>query len=291
MSSIMLIGPPGSGKTTMAVTTATRLPVHVLDLDRKVAEMRSLAPLIERGDCTYWELDEPLVEETIADRLSRLAKNERPKSAPQGWTALSKLVKRLDDEEVAKKAGTIVIDSYTRMADHAKRMILYVDEHGTSTLSPRNYGSLLSLMEESTTILIDYARRAGKDIIFTVHERVSEIPSENTRIRKTTDKSGAIVREMLGTMTMKMHPSIDGSFSAKAGSYFTEVYRLYVDMVEEDGESKPKWFCQVLPDALYDLRTSYDVKGRAVWPPDFGVIWGLKPEQKEGQKREERTRR
>src|SRR3990170_5465091 len=109
MATVLLMGPPGSGKTTMAVTTAIARPVHVLDMDRKLGVMEFLRPYLEK-DVTYWELESPLVEETPGQRMSRLSRNEKPGKPPGGWIEFAKMCERLEVDQAVKDAKTIVID-------------------------------------------------------------------------------------------------------------------------------------------------------------------------------------
>lgn len=258
------MGPPGCGKSTMIARTAVNRPVHFIDIDRKVLSCGLNLP-----DVTVWELAEALTEDSMAERLRALVDNKKPKSAPQGWSKYSAMVDELPRRKEAMEAGTWGIDSYTRLQDHLKRQILYLDAKGASNLSPRNYGALLGMLEESTAQLIDLAKAHGKDLIVTVHERVSEIPGPNTRVINQKNAQGEVEREFIGEMQIRIAPSIEGQFSGKMLSYFDEAYGLHVDMVD----GKPVWRCRVMPDGRRDLRTSIPVNGVADFPPDFREIW------------------
>lgn len=265
---VTLLGPPGTGKTTMAGLTAVNRPVHFLDIDRKVRAMESLRGL---NDITTWELAETLSEDSLKSRVIRMAKGDKPQTAPQGWLKFAEMCDRIDKDEVSLRAGTWVVDSVTQLGPHLKNIILYHSGTGTSTMSPREWGYFLSMWSETITILRDAAIKHNKDLIVTVHERVSDIPNRTTKVVHEKDRAGVVQREFLGSMDMKISPSIDGQFGLLMASYFEEVYGLRVDM--EGG--KPKWVCRVKPDGLRDLRTSFDVD-REEFPPDFRVIWGAK---------------
>jgi hypothetical protein len=175
------------------------------------------------------------------------------------------MVSNLNKADEVTRAGTLVLDSATRLGDHLKRQILYLDPQGTSTLSQRDWGSYLGMFEETFSVLIDVARSADMDLIVCVHERVSEIPGPNTKIiRSPTGKSGESSREFIGTMQIKMAPSIEGQFGLRVASFFEEVYRL--ECIEG------RWRCFTRPDGKYDLRTSY-MLGAAEHDPDFRKIW------------------
>jgi len=150
-----------------------------------------------------------------------------------------------------------------------------------------------AMWEETTTVMIDYVLTCqkckkihqldekhdhasdDKDLIFTIHERVSEKPGDRStgvRIIETPNPKTGVpskTREYLGTMDILIAGSIEGQFGLQFGAYFTDVYRLFIEM---NGD-KPEWKCRVLPDGLRDLRCSFDVKGKAEWEPDFRKIW------------------
>jgi len=247
----------------MIARTALNRPVHFIDIDRKVQSCG-----LDLPDVTVWEIAESLTEDSMADRLKALVDNRKPKSAPQGWPLFSKMVDELPKRKEAMAAGTWAIDSYTRLQDHLKRQILYLDDRGASNLSPRNYGALLSMLEEATSQLIDLAKAYGKDLVVTVHEKVSEVPGPGTKVVHERNKQGEVEREFIGSMDMKITPSIEGQFSLKMLSYFDEAYGLYVDA----SSSRPVWKCRVMPDGRRDLRTSLKVE-HTDFPCDFREIW------------------
>jgi len=270
MRSCILMGPPGSGKTTMYVKTAPRRPILVIDADRKLRSLPFVVPLIEKGDIFCWELDEALVEEKLSLRLKRFVANEKPLKEPKGWLKFAQFAEDLESKPEAKEAGTIVIDSLTLAFAHALRLITYWDDKGSATLSPRNWAGYLTMCQETISEFIDYSTRQDKDLIFTVHEKVGEIPTDTGKVIKRKGDGGIIEREYIGTMNVKVVPSIMGHFAYELAAYVQEFYALNVVL---DKDRKPKWVCRVMPDGSRDLRTSYDTKGEVEVEPDFRKIW------------------
>ena len=269
MPSIALMGPPGSGKTTMACLTAPP-PVHVVDIDRKIRSMASLRSSIEKGALTYREIGETLSEDSMARRLDALVKDEKQTRPPKGWTNFANYCAGLEADEQAKKAKTLVIDSYTQLAMHMRAHIQYL--RGKSKFVWDDWSSWKSMWTEVTTILVDYALSNDKHLIIILHERVSEKPGAQTgKVVVTTGAKGEKSREYLGTMDVRIAGSIEGAFGLEFGSYFTDVYGL---RVEAERDKNPRWICRVQPDNQRDLRCSFDTKGVLEFEPDFRKIWG-----------------
>lgn len=269
MATIALMGPPGSGKTTMAGLTAPG-PVHVVDIDRKVRSMALLKKLVAAEHLTYHEIGETISEDSIARRLDSLVKDEKMARAPRGWTNFANYIGELEKDEQARKAKTIVIDSYTQLAMHMKAHIQFL--RGKSKFAWDDWSTWKSMWTEVTTILVDYALSNDKHLIITLHERVSEKPGQQTgKVMVTTGAKGEKSREYLGTMDVRIAGSIEGAFGLEFGSYFTDVYGL---RVEAERDKAPRWICRVQPDNQRDLRCSFNVEGRVEFDPDFKKIWG-----------------
>lgn len=265
---VLLIGPPGSGKTTMACLTAKRKPAHALDIDRKIAGQANLEGAIANGDLTFWEVSEPLVEVSLSNRAKELSTNTKMTKPPKGWLRYAQLVDDLTTKPEGLNAGTWVVDSYTFLATHLLRHIMYVSNNTSGNMRPQDWGALLQMMQEATTIIMDLAKEHDKDLIVTVHERVSEVPvpgSNKVMMKQTGDMK---TREYLGAMNLKVAASIQGQFGIELARFFNEVYGLSIVM-EDD---KPVWKCRVKPDSVRDLRTSFNLD-REEYEPNFAKIW------------------
>lgn len=269
MRTTLLIGPPGSGKTTMLATTVVNPPCHVIDIDGKIGSMANLHKALDTKALTYWELGETLVEDSLGRRAQQLAAHENPERPPKGWLKFADLVEKLEHDEDSKRAGTWAIDSLTMLGWHLKRKILYDDKKGTAALSPKNWGAYLNMWVETMSILKDLCRVNGKDLICTVHERMSEIPGPNTKIIKVRE-GDQTHSEYVGMLDYKIAASIEGQFGLQMGAFFEEVYGLSVVVDDKGGDVR--WVCRVLPDGRRDLRNSFSLT-KPEYPPDFRVIW------------------
>ena len=272
MASTALLGPPGVGKTTMAALTAPRKPVHVVDIDRKIRSMANLRHAIDKGELTYKEIGETLTEDALAKRLDALVKDEKSQRPPRGWSNFANYVGTLESDDIAKKAGTIVIDSLTQLGIHMKSHIQFLK--GKSKFVWDDWNVWKIMWTEVVTILIDYCLSQDKDLIVTLHERVSERPSPTTeKVNVKVGDKGERQKIYVGDMDVLIAGSIDGAFGLEFGSYFTDVYALRVDV---DKNKVPKWVCRVHPDGQRDLRCSFNTKGVTEFDPDFAKIWNVK---------------
>lgn len=298
MAIVALMGPGGGGKSTMAGETAVRRPVHFVDIDRKVRSTARFHPFIMNGDITYKEIGESITEGNLNRRLQALIesydkdKTEVVQAAkpPMGWTNFANYAGSMEEDPQAKAAGTIVLDSGTQLQPHLRAHIQYQNKKSKYVFDDwAIYGQIWS---ETISAFVDYCLTCqtckkihqmkqeydhannDKDLIFILHERISEKPTESTRKVTIRVEKGVRQREYVGDMNVLIAGSIDGSFGLNFGTFFTDVYALKVRV---DGNQVPKWICRVLPDGQRDLRCSYDVKGFAEWEPDFRQIWGVTP--------------
>ena len=267
MRSTCLQGAPGSGKTRMACLTAINKPIYAIDLDRKILGTKILEDAVEKGELIVEEFSETISEGSLEDRISRLAKDQKPAKEPQGWKKIAAMIEGLPKNERAKSAGTILIDSWSAAVDHIVQSILYnaSADRANAVMNQRQWGQLIQMNREAITVAIDVCKYMNKDLIVTVHERVSEIPGASTKIIKAV--GGA--REFVGQMDVKIAASIPGQFGIEMARYFNEFYGLEVKIV--NGE--PKWICRVKPDGKRDLRTSFNVGDKTEFPCDFREIW------------------
>jgi len=298
------MGPPGSGKTTMVVKTALKYPVHVVDIDRKMNQMVEFKPLIDTGKVTYWELSETINEDKLAGRLTSLLAEkdkQRANQAPLGWTKICRYTDTWEKDPLLQKAGTVLWDSYTISAVHLKAHMQFIS--GKSKLVWEAWSAWDQMWQETTNILIDYVnstatdgcniikdgelkglcehRNPPKDLVLTIHERVSEKPGDKTKtVIIKHDEKGQRQKDYIGQMDVKIAGSIDGAFGLKFGAWFTDVYALRVDVDKKTGI--PKWICRVHPDSQRDLRCSakqqFDANHNLVseFEPDYAKIFGIK---------------
>jgi hypothetical protein len=170
---LLLLGPAGSGKTTMAALTAPRRPVHILDIDRKVPAMENLSSALAARDITVSTFNERLSNENLAQRVKALAENKKPATRPRGWEKIADMIVGLPLDDDPKRAQTWIIDSLTIALDHLVQLILYSSPKGTGRMSIPEWGVYLQMCKETITDLRDIANWHGKDLIVIVHEKLA----------------------------------------------------------------------------------------------------------------------
>ena len=237
MFSLLLIGDWGSGKTTTSSTAPK--PVLYLDVDNKLHKMENLKPMLDKGEIIQWAITEPLSGLSLK-RLSTMETKPGQKTAiprPKGYGQLVDYIEKLEKDKCViehqgkrVKVGTVVLDSYTTMDEHLRRLLTSVN--GTNTMTLSLYGVLLVNFEEVNNTLL----RLPANVILICHERV--------------DKD-----ELTGKISIK--PLIHGSMSQKIGKDFEEVYA----MVKKVQQGKASYQLNTIGDNMRSCRTSRPIAG------------------------------
>lgn len=247
MSSIVLWGPPGSGKTTMACTmTKLGYIVEIFDADQKAEKMVNIQPLVNSGKVVITTLKSNLVEGNLKDRI--LKPKLPPVGQPQGYLEFVSFVTKL--QEKAKdptnnewfQSRVLTVDSSTTLFAHMRRLILQVQGRGAMEI--QDWGIILSNLEELFTALfaLPFAH-----VILIAHDQ--------------TERD-----ELVGKVEVK--PLIDGQMKNKVGAYVEEMYYMSPEI------TKDKSTYQILTKPLGRItqcRTSRDLK--TYEPADFSIIF------------------
>lgn len=241
--SALLIGPPGAGKTTAASTAPT--PILYLDVDNKLHKMVNLKDKLASGKIKQMAITEPLADTSLV-RMAGLDPKPGAKATlkrPKGYTQLAEMIDGLGTSGCVVdgvKYETIVLDSYTSVNEHLKRLLMAAN--GTSTMTLPLYGTALSNFE----ILNNTMLRLPANIIMICHERI--------------DKD-----ELSGQISYR--PLIDGSMSQKIGKDFEEVY--YLEKKVQGNAAKYEML--TIGNTMKSCRTSRVLDARV--EPDFGKLY------------------
>jgi hypothetical protein len=241
--SCLLIGPPGAGKTTMALTAPK--PIVVLDVDNKLHKMVNAEDKMKSGAVIQWAINEPLTEVTLA-RLASFDPGQAAKvtmQRPKGYIQLADMIDKLVETKCmidGKKIATVVLDSYTSMNEHLKRLLMAAN--GTTTMTLPLFGTALTNFETLNNTLL----RLPANVIIICHEQV--------------DKD-----ELTGKITY--NPLIDGSMKAKIGKDFEEVYYLEKTVIGD----KVKYEALTVGNSMKSCRTSRVLPAKV--NPNFEEIY------------------
>ena len=246
--SCLLIGPPGSGKTTASATAPP--PVLFLDVDNKLHKMANIEDKLAKGDVIQWVIDDPLSEITLA-RLAGIDTKPGSKvtvQRPKGYLKLADMIQSLVEndctiEHEGKKVrvNTVVLDSYTSMNEHLKRLLMAANS--TSTMTLPLYGVALINYETINNTLL----RLKANVIFICHEKV--------------DKD-----ELTGKISYL--PLIDGQMKDKIGKDFEEVYWMEKTVRGDN----VVYEMMTVGNSMKACRTSRVLGPRVA--PDFGELYG-----------------
>ena len=256
MSLILIIGPPGSGKSTLISSmTNIGLKVEYIDIDNKVDKMVNLAPLLKKGLIKAITLKAPLVEGTMRQRVTMLKTTPTNQKTllhmPKGFLEFCDIIDGYEKDKAkgnTRKGWVLAVDTLTRLQEHMKRFLLYTDNKNRFTFD--QWDIWKTNLEEMV------ARLMG---LIGYFDHVAVLCHEQAEYNEDGNITG-------------YRPMIDGSMRYKFGNYFEEEYVTYVKALPNQ---QPRFMVRTVSDAKHEARTSRDIPADV--DSDFAVLFGGKP--------------
>jgi len=241
--SCLLIGNWGTGKTTAAATAPG--PVLFIDVDNKLEKMENLKEKRDSGEVLSWHTDKPLTQRSLRELASAKFKQggKTVQPIPKGYQEIADFITKLEETGCVyggKKIETVVLDSYTTLTEHIKRLMMAVNS--TQTMTMPLYGLLLQNYETINNTLL----RLPANVIVVCHEKLNK-------------------DELNGSISYQ--PLIEGQMANKIGVYFEEVY--YMKKSTTGGDAKYEML--TVGDSMRSCRTSRKLDAKV--EPDFSKIY------------------